>query len=146
MKRVYKIGVFFAVLLVSSSLSFLTAQTVVRILDNTDNSLNIELVGNKKLSIPDQIILVFDSSVVSFKASSAFTSISKFEENSYLSNDLSEPRMLSSLLAEEIEDDMEIEGWMLEPFEVNNTPGFLRPAKEEEIPLEPWMTDLSQWK
>lgn len=146
MKKVHKIGIVLAVMLMSTNLHTIHAQSVVRVLENTDNSIIVELAGQKKLSNPDQIILVFDSSTVTFEASAAFTSKSKLEETSYAPKEYSGSMLLASLLAEEIEDEMEIEDWMLEPFGVNTTPEFLEPVAEEEMLLEPWMTDLSQWK
>ena len=45
-----------------------------------------------------------------------------------------------------MEEEMNIEDWMLNPYHVKNDSPENFEVEEEELTVEPWMTDASLWK
>lgn len=135
------IGLLTTIMLLGSLRTLAQAQIVVDILEDTDNSLLLQLSNKDGISRPDKILFIYDSNVITLESSDYQNVHSYSEINPYINSS-----SVNFALAEEIERDIEIEAWMLRPFRKEYFQECLLPQKEEEIAVEPWMTDLKQWK
>jgi hypothetical protein len=143
------VGIIATLMLLLPVFTFVDAQTIGEVVNETSNSMVLRLESKEKLNAPSKIMLVYDSNMITLESTSGVirrysssSSSSKNYENSYNSYSA-----LEMALVVDLEDDIELEEWMLEPFELQaEATSYLKLEEDEEIVLEPWMTDLSHWK
>ncbi len=142
------VGIIATLMLLLPVFTFVDAQTIGEVVNETSNSMLLRLESKEKLNAPSKIMLVYDSNMITLESTSGVirryssSSSSKNYENSYNSYSA-----LEMALVVDLEDDIELEEWMLEPFELQaEATSYLKLEEDEEIVLEPWMTDLSHWK
>lgn len=125
-------------------ISGVKAQTVVKSYDHLDNSIVVKFDSNQKINKPEKIILVFDDYVCTYRETNEIISYKTLKQGDKSEPDL-EPTSLASVLEVDIEQEIEIEDWMLKPFTPEYAYDFLVPDEEEDLKLEDWMLDLSEW-
>lgn len=137
--------IFAASLLALGSLP-LKSQTVARIYEQTANKVVFTIENLKENTKPSKIILVYDSNLIALESTP--------ENNNLLRNKhsrnhtffyYSAANALSSTLKEDVEQEIALEEWMLKPFACESSKSVADSEQEEEIKIEPWMTDLTQW-
>ncbi len=91
------------------------------------------------------MLSVYDSNLIRSETSS-YTN--ELHTNHSQSNSVTAGTALALELNVEMEEEMKMDDWMLEPFNVvTNLPEYVEVEKEQEhMEVEPWMTDLSIWK
>ena len=92
---------------------------------------------------PDQLLFAYDSNLNKSEVSSVILKTQVNHADVKLYNNAS---TLELELDVEMEEDMNIEGWMLNPYYVENDPLENFEVEEEDLAVEPWMTDASMWK
>ncbi|MBN1118330.1 MAG: hypothetical protein JXA77_14060 [Bacteroidales bacterium] len=141
-----RIKLFCGLFFVFGLLAVSYAQTVVNIYDENDDKLIIEL---KSLSTDAKsvanIVLVYDSNQFSIETESMLSNTDNVNITFSATDRYLTKSELSSLLAVEMEEDIQMEDWMMKPFECAKLQDCLKPQKDEEMQIEPWMTDLSYW-
>ncbi|MBN2486030.1 MAG: hypothetical protein JXB34_08645 [Bacteroidales bacterium] len=132
-----------SVLLLILTVTSATAQTSFEIFKEPGNTLVLKLKNDSKPTIPDKIVLVYDSNMISLEPTSP--TVQRLLNENYPVVNILPVSILPALSEVDYEADMELEDWMLKPFinEKSNTD--LTPDIEEEMPVEPWMTDLGKW-
>lgn len=128
-----------------STLSF--AQTTAKLVNSSDNAVVFTIENLEEAETPNKILLVYDSNLITLESTSTKA---RMVRASYKSNTkeshFNATSALAFALAEDIEREQEIEEWMHRPFETKINYSHAAVAdKEEEIELEPWMTDLTKW-
>lgn len=136
-----KIGLLTTFVLLGSLVVTAQSKVVIDVLKDTDNSLLLQLSNEEGISRPNKILFVYDSNIIALESSS-YHSAQGASNIYFYSNSNSE----NLIFAEEIEKDIELEDWMLRPFKTGHLQEFLAPQEEEEIAIEPWMTNLNHWK
>jgi hypothetical protein len=147
MKKQNKFGVMLVSVFILSQLTGITlrAQSVINIFDNNDNSVTLHFVGQEKIKKPDKILFVYDSNIITLESSGSYTNLYKSLTENLETGDNFGDLMDNFAMAEEIEQEIEIEAWMLRPFDRDYFKGCLIPEEECDMSIEPWMTDLDQW-
>ena len=92
---------------------------------------------------PVQLLFAYDSNLNKSEVSSVIIKTQVNHSDEKLYNNAS---TLELELDVEMEEDMNIEGWMLNPYYVENDSLENFEVEEEDLAVEPWMTDASMWK
>ena len=126
---------------------FTNAQTVTEIINNPDNSIVFRIENLNTDNSPTKILLVYDSNLITLETTSVKTNMYHAKSNTASSMMKYSPAAaLASTLAVELEKELEVEEWMLEPFTIaQNTNDYLKTDSEEELSIEEWMYDLNSW-
>lgn len=113
--------------------------------------------GQTSLKISNQEALYTEYEYEHFASKAGIKNVNTIDNvtkfNSVYSNHSNSLNSLNALLVVEMEDDIELENWMLEPFEITNEMPkaslelneLILADKEEEIALEDWMINLNAW-
>lgn len=123
-------------------------QTVAEVISDSDNSVVFRIENINTEKSPTKILLVYDSNLITLETEGVSSRLYQ-QKTSYVASGRSNSSAASALaltLAVEFERDIEVEEWMLQPFDTqlaaNN---YTRTDVEPEIKLESWMYDLSTW-
>ncbi|HBH47872.1 MAG TPA: hypothetical protein DDX98_04495 [Bacteroidales bacterium] len=119
--------------------------TIAELYDVNENEVLFRIENLNKNETPSRILLVYDSSVITLESTSARTKSYGSEAETYAAlESFRAAAALNALLAVEIERELELEDWMLQPF-THAQSAYLDTDYEEELALESWMTDLNSW-
>ncbi len=124
--------------------SSLTGQATAEVLDHSSDEVVIKIENTNEKEKPDKILLVYDSTLITLESTAtSYNTLNRTNTNTLYFSSLNS---MEALLAEEIEKDVEVEKWMLKPFKTQfNFENAFKTDKEEDTPLEAWMSDLSKW-
>lgn len=142
------VGIVAILVLLVSVFAGLNAQTIGEVINETSNSMVLRLESQEKLDAPSKIMLVYDSNTITLESTSGLARAVNTSSGLSYGHSYSMSSALAMALVVDLEDEMEIEDWMLEPFDLAaaETAMLLKQDEEDEMSLEPWMTDLSLWK
>lgn len=142
------VGIVAILSLLLSVFAGLNAQTIGQVINETNNSMVLRLESQEKLYAPSKIMLVYDSNTITLESTSGLARVVNTTSPMRYGHSYSMSSALAMALVVDLEDEMEIEDWMLEPFDfaADETALLLKQDEEDEMSLEPWMTDLSLWK
>ena len=141
----FSIGLFATSLLLFAAVGINNAQTKGEVIKETNKSMVLRIESNNALAKPSKILFVYETDLITHESSSLAKEYKLVSLKSGARHySAGSGSSLASALELETEEEMEIEDWMLRPF--NSPPAYLIPEKEEEMAIEPWMTDLSLWK
>jgi len=125
-----------------------SAQTVAEVISDSENSVVFRIENIDANQSPTRIVLVYDSNLITLESESSNSSRLFNQKTTYSSStqQYNAASVLASALAVEIEREVEIEDWMMKPFDIKGTTAFYAKAdKEPELSVEEWMYDLSTW-
>lgn len=141
------VGLIATFMLLLPVFALVDAQTIGEVINETSNSMVLRLESKEKLDAPSKIMLVYDSNMITLESTSGVARNYSASSSMKYGNSFSSSSALAMALVVDLEDDIALEEWMLEPFEMQaQAPSYLKLEEEEEMALEPWMTDLSHWK
>lgn len=141
------VGIVTTLVLLLPVFAFVNAQTIGEVINETSNSMVLRLESKDKLDAPAKIMLVYDSNMITLESTSVMTRGMGVSSSRSYGSSYKMSSALAVALIEDIEDDIELEEWMLQPFEMEaSRASLLKQDEEEEMELEPWMTDLNHWK
>lgn len=127
------------------SLTFISAQSVVEVVNDTDHSVVFRIDNIDIEETPQKIVLVYDSNLITLESTSVKTRFIRSNTRTNANvNNKNEATAMVSMLAVEFEKEMEIENWMLHSFETTAM-AIQKTDNEEEIVIEDWMTNLDSW-
>lgn len=145
--KIRTIGLLAATMMLLSFISFLNAQPTEDPKTDNKNEVHIQIVSEEYLESPLQVVLVYDSELTSLESGLTYALNTSVTTSSFARGAYSASSMLESALYEEMEQEIPLEEWMLEPFELESASAFSDDIEEdeEEVLLEAWMTDLKVW-
>lgn len=133
------------VILLLAVATFIHAQTVVEVVNDTENSVVFRIENIDVKESPQKIVLVYDSNLITLESTSIKTRFMQSSEFLNTSSSYSAPAAMASTLAVEFEKEQELEEWMLQPFQPTASNTSNRADKEPEMNIESWMYDLDSW-
>lgn len=147
MKAVNKMKVLMSVIVLTLAVFFsgVLAQTNIEIYDQLDNSIIVKFRNDHNGNKLDKIILVFSDDNFTDEGSDELTSETRIPDWKTDTETTLTRSDIEAALEVDAENEMEIEDWMLKPFNTEYAYDFLVPVEEEDIELEDWMLDVSKW-
>ena len=148
MAQIFKLGtkILTVTLLLFGLSTFSNAQTA-KLVNSSDNAVVFTIENLEEAKTPNKILLVYDSNLITLETTSTKARLFRTADRSKNTvSHFNASSALAAALAEDIEREQEIEDWMNSPFDTEiNYSLALVADKEEELVLEPWMTDLKSW-
>lgn len=132
-----------SILLLPSSSAFIYTQNMTRFNNATNHLADFKLKNMNVVEAPIHLLVIDGYSHI--KPGTLSFLIKKQTVNSPSGlDDISLAKVMEPDV--EIEEEMNLEDWMLNPyFAENNMPEYPEAEEEETMIVEPWMTDVSLW-
>lgn len=124
------------------------AQIYSKSMNRSGNDLVLHVESEGFLEGPQEVVREFDSNFTLELTSGHVGGGSSVDEVEYRTLPSYTASAVALLLLEEMDSDIKVEGWMLEPFEVK---GEAKPQEfddriqEDDIEIEPWMLNAELW-
>ncbi len=122
------------------------SQTVARLSDQSENKVVFTIENLKEKAKPSKIILVYDSNLIALESTTVTSNLLKNKRSrNHTFIYYSAVNAMSSILKEDVENEIALEEWMLKPFACQSSSREADNEQEGDIQIEPWMTDLTKW-